>query len=59
MLGVLRLSSNQRNRSGDVLEEQQRWSVIAAGTLGALIGSRTLGLLEQALSGRTSPLRKS
>jgi prolipoprotein diacylglyceryltransferase len=38
----------QRNRSGDVLEEQQRWSVIAAAMLGALIGSRTLGLLEQA-----------
>ena|ERR1700730_10868482 len=37
-----------RNRSGDVLGEQQRWSVIAAAMLGALIGSRTLGLLEQA-----------
>jgi phosphatidylglycerol---prolipoprotein diacylglyceryl transferase len=37
-----------RNRSGDVLGEQQRWSVIAAAMLGALLGSRTLGLLEQA-----------
>jgi phosphatidylglycerol---prolipoprotein diacylglyceryl transferase len=37
-----------RNRSGDVLGEQQRWSVIAAAMLGALFGSRTLGLLEQA-----------
>ncbi len=37
-----------RNRRGDVLGEAQRWSVIAAATIGALIGSRILGLLEQA-----------
>jgi prolipoprotein diacylglyceryltransferase len=37
-----------RRDSGDVLDEQQRWSVIAAATLGALFGSRLLGLLEQA-----------
>lgn len=32
---------------GDVLEEQQRWQVIAAAAIGALAGSRVLGLLEQ------------
>jgi prolipoprotein diacylglyceryltransferase len=37
-----------RSRAGDVIEEQQRWSVIAAAMLGALVGSRALGLLEQA-----------
>jgi prolipoprotein diacylglyceryltransferase len=37
-----------RSRAGDVIEEPQRWSVIAAAMLGALIGSRALGLLEQA-----------
>lgn len=34
-------------RSGDVIGEKQRWSVIAAAMLGALVGSRVLGLLEQ------------
>jgi phosphatidylglycerol:prolipoprotein diacylglycerol transferase len=34
--------------SGDVLNEQQRWSVIAAAAIGALVGSRILGVLEQA-----------
>lgn len=37
-----------RNTAGDVISLQQRWSVIAAATLGALAGSRLLGLLEQA-----------
>ena len=37
-----------RRHAGDVLEERQRWSVIAAAMVGALIGSRVLGVLEQA-----------
>ena len=37
-----------RRRTGDVLDEQQRWTVIAAAAVGALLGSRILGLLEQA-----------
>ena len=37
-----------RRRAGDVLDEQQRWTVIAAAAVGALIGSRILGLFEQA-----------
>lgn len=38
----------QRRLRGDVVQEQQRWSVIAAAAVGALVGSRALGLLEQA-----------
>jgi phosphatidylglycerol:prolipoprotein diacylglycerol transferase len=37
-----------RRHAGDVLQERQRWSVIAAAMVGALIGSRVLGVLEQA-----------
>jgi len=37
-----------RRRAGDVLEDRQRWSLIAAAMVGALIGSRVLGVLEQA-----------
>jgi phosphatidylglycerol---prolipoprotein diacylglyceryl transferase len=37
-----------RRRAGDVVNDQQRWSVIAAASVGALIGSRLLELLEQA-----------
>ena len=37
-----------RRTTGDVLDEQQRWTVIAAAAVGALLGSRILGLLEQA-----------
>lgn len=36
-----------RGRRGDVVEEPQRWTVIAAAAVGALIGSRVLGLAEQ------------
>lgn len=36
-----------RKTAGDILPEQQRWSVVAAAALGALLGSRLLGLLEQ------------
>ena len=38
----------ERARSGDALNEEHRWAVIAAAAVGALIGSRALGLLEQA-----------
>jgi phosphatidylglycerol:prolipoprotein diacylglycerol transferase len=38
----------QRVRAGDALTEEKRWAVIAAAAVGALIGSRVLGLLEQA-----------
>ena len=37
-----------RARGGDVLTEERRWIVIAAAAVGALLGSRVLGLLEQA-----------
>lgn len=33
---------------GDVIDDQQRWQIIAAAAVGALVGSRVLGLLEQA-----------
>lgn len=36
-----------RERQGDVIDERQRWTVIAAAAAGALIGSRLLGLAEQ------------
>jgi phosphatidylglycerol---prolipoprotein diacylglyceryl transferase len=36
-----------RERSGDFLGDEQRWAVIAAAAIGALAGSRVLGLLEQ------------
>jgi phosphatidylglycerol:prolipoprotein diacylglycerol transferase len=35
----------------DVFEEEQRWQIIAAAAIGALVGSRTLGLLEQVPGG--------
>jgi len=37
-----------RALTGDVLAIEHRWAVIAAAAVGALIGSRVLGLLEQA-----------
>ena len=36
-----------RARRGDVFEEPQRWTVLAAAAVGALVGSRVLGLAEQ------------
>jgi phosphatidylglycerol---prolipoprotein diacylglyceryl transferase len=36
-----------RVRSGDLLGDDQRWAVIAAAAIGALLGSRVLSLLEQ------------
>jgi prolipoprotein diacylglyceryltransferase len=37
----------QRSRQGDVVAEPQRWTVLAAAAVGALVGSRLLGLAEQ------------
>jgi len=37
-----------RRRQGDLLNDERRWMVIAATAVGALLGSRILGLLEQA-----------
>jgi phosphatidylglycerol---prolipoprotein diacylglyceryl transferase len=37
-----------RARRGDALTEERRWVVIAAAAVGALVGSRLLGLVEQA-----------
>ena len=37
-----------RNRDGDALHDEHRWPVIAAAAVGALLGARLLGLLEQA-----------
>lgn len=36
-----------RARQGDALAEPQRWTVLAAAAVGALVGSRLLGLAEQ------------
>jgi len=38
----------QRARSGDLLTDDRRWLIIAATAIGALVGSRVLGLAEQA-----------
>jgi phosphatidylglycerol---prolipoprotein diacylglyceryl transferase len=37
----------QRARQGDVVAEPQRWTVLAAAAVGALAGSRLLGIAEQ------------
>ncbi len=34
-------------RQGDIVDEPQRWTIFAAAAVGALVGSRTLGLAEQ------------
>jgi phosphatidylglycerol:prolipoprotein diacylglycerol transferase len=36
-----------RDRTGDFLPDDRRWLVIAAASIGALLGSRILGLLEE------------
>jgi len=41
-----------RSRSGDILGDDQRWLIIAAAAVGALVGSRALGILEQAPVGQ-------
>jgi prolipoprotein diacylglyceryltransferase len=47
-VGGYALYRRERRRQGDALTEDKRWVVIAAAAIGALIGSRGLGLLEQA-----------
>jgi phosphatidylglycerol---prolipoprotein diacylglyceryl transferase len=42
------LYRRSRARTGDFLPDEQRWVVIAAAAIGALFGSRILGILEQA-----------
>jgi prolipoprotein diacylglyceryltransferase len=42
------LYSRSRRQSGDFLPDEQRWIIIAAAAIGALLGSRILGILEQA-----------
>jgi phosphatidylglycerol:prolipoprotein diacylglycerol transferase len=37
----------QRARQGDIVAESQRWTVLAGAAVGALAGSRVLGLAEQ------------
>lgn len=37
----------QRAQRGDILAEPQRWTILAAAAVGALVGSRLLGLAEQ------------
>jgi prolipoprotein diacylglyceryltransferase len=36
-----------RAREGDIVDEPQRWTVLAAAAVGALVGCRALGLTEQ------------
>jgi phosphatidylglycerol:prolipoprotein diacylglycerol transferase len=48
--GGFALYRRARIRRGDVLTEERRWVVIAAAAIGALVGSRILGILEQAPS---------
>ena len=38
---------HRKSGTGDLLEEDQRWLIIATAAIGALLGSRILGLLEQ------------
>jgi len=47
-LGGFAVYRRARARQGDLLTDQRRWIVIAAAAVGALLGSRILGLLEQA-----------
>jgi phosphatidylglycerol:prolipoprotein diacylglycerol transferase len=42
------LYRRNRARTGDFLPDEQRWVIIAAAAIGALFGSRILGILEQA-----------
>ncbi|WP_103935082.1 prolipoprotein diacylglyceryl transferase [Bryocella elongata] len=37
-----------RSRQGDALDDERRWMVIAAAAVGGLVGSRVLGVAEQA-----------
>jgi prolipoprotein diacylglyceryltransferase len=46
--GGYALYRHQRTRRGDILNDDRRWAIIAAAAVGALLGSRILGLLEYA-----------
>jgi len=46
--GGYALYRRQRTVRGDILSDDRRWSTIAAAAIGALLGSRILGLLEYA-----------
>jgi prolipoprotein diacylglyceryltransferase len=46
--GGFTLYRRTRSQQGDLLTEERRWVVIAAAAVGALVGSRILGVLEQA-----------
>ncbi len=46
--GGFAVYQRDRARRGDLVSAERRWTVIAAAAIGALIGSRFLGLLEQA-----------
>jgi phosphatidylglycerol---prolipoprotein diacylglyceryl transferase len=47
-IGGYLLYRRARDRGGDALPDERRWLVIAAAAIGSLIGSRILGLLEEA-----------
>ncbi len=47
-LGGYAVYKRVRRRSGDFLSDERRWLILAATALGALAGSRILGLIEQA-----------
>jgi phosphatidylglycerol:prolipoprotein diacylglycerol transferase len=47
-LGGYTLYRHNRTRHGDPLTDDHRWLILAATAIGALLGSRILGLLEQA-----------
>jgi phosphatidylglycerol:prolipoprotein diacylglycerol transferase len=47
----------QRTRRGDILSDDRRWWIIAAAAIGALLGSRILGLLEYAPARGFHPLQ--
>jgi prolipoprotein diacylglyceryltransferase len=40
---------HRKSGAGELLEDDQRWLIIATAAIGALLGSRILGLLEQVL----------
>jgi phosphatidylglycerol---prolipoprotein diacylglyceryl transferase len=46
--GGYALYRHERTRRGDILTDERRWWIIAAAAIGALLGSRILGLLEYA-----------
>jgi phosphatidylglycerol---prolipoprotein diacylglyceryl transferase len=47
------LYNRKRRKTGDVIEDGQRWSVIAAASIGGLLGSRFLGVLNDSTQGIT------